>query len=135
MNIKGKNIAITGAILQLGTFFGIIGYIVAMLSAFQRMGAEGVGDSEALAGDISFALIATAIGLFMGLIGFIMMLIALFAFKYKAKWFLWLLAILSVLSIFRFPVGTITGTCLLVYLVVNAVKSGNKESTPNTPTD
>lgn len=128
MNTKGKKLAVTGVILQLGTLLGLIGYIIGMLSAFQKIGPEGVGDAEALANDISFALITTAIGLFIGLIGFVLMLIALFVFKYKAKWFLWLLSILSVLLIFRFPVGTIIGICLLAYLVTKVAKSRTEGS-------
>jgi len=119
MNIKGKKLAITGAVLQLGPLFGLIGTVIGMLSAFQTMGADGVGDSEALAGDISFALITTAIGLCIGLIGLVLMLIALFKSKYRALWFFWFLSVISILMLLRFPAGTIIGISLLIYLITH----------------
>ncbi len=47
------------------------------------------------------------------------MLIALFKFKYKARWFFWFLTGLSILMLPRFPAGTIIGISLLVYLITH----------------
>jgi hypothetical protein len=120
MNTKGKKLAISGSILLLaGPLFGLMGTIIGMLSAFQTMGSEGSENAEALASDIGFSLITTTIGLCIGIIGGIMMLIALFVVKYRAQWFFWYYAIMSTLGLFNFPVGTILGSLMLVYLITH----------------
>ena len=120
MNTKGKKLAITGSILLLGgPILGYVGTIIGMLSAFQTMGSEGTENTEALASDIGFSLVTTSIGLCIGIIGGIMMLIALFAVKYRASWFFWYYAIMATLGLFNFPVGTILGSLMLVYLITH----------------
>ncbi len=120
MKTKGKKLAITGSILLLGgPLFGLMGTIIGMLSAFQTMGSEGSENAEALASDIGFSLITTTIGLCIGIIGGIMMLIALFVVKYRAPWFFWYYVIMSTLGLFNFPVGTILGALMLVYLILH----------------
>ena len=126
MNTKGRTLALTGAWLQLGPLFGLIGTVIGMISAFQKMGAEGMGQPEALANDMGFALITTAIGLCFGIIGLILLLIALFGQKYRAPWFFWFLTIYSILWMFNFPVGTVLGICLLVFLITRKEEFKNK---------
>jgi hypothetical protein len=119
MNTRGRTLALTGAWFQLGPLFGLLGTVIGMISAFQKMGSEGTGQPEALAHDIGFSLITTAIGLVFGLIGLILMLIALFGQKYRAPWFFWFLIVLSILMLLRFFVGTIIGIGLLIYLTTH----------------
>jgi flagellar motor component MotA len=119
MITKGRTLALTGAWLQLGPLFGLFGSVIGMISAFQTMGEGGMGKPEALAEDIHFALITTAIGLVVGLVGLILMLIALFKFKYKEKWFFWFLIVISILMLPRVPAGTIIGMGLLIYLITH----------------
>lgn len=127
MNTKGKKLAITGAILLLGgPLFGLMGTIIGMLSALQTMGSEGSENAEALAGNIGFSLITTTIGLCVGIVGGIMMLIALFAAKYRAPWFFWYYAAMSTLGLFNFPAGTILGSLMLVYLITHRKEFKNK---------
>jgi biopolymer transport protein ExbB len=127
MNTKGKKLAIAGSILLLaGPLFGLLGTIIGMLSAFQTMGSEGSENAEALASDIGFSLITTTIGLCIGIIGGTMMLIALFVVKYRAPWFFWYYAIMSILGLFNFPLGTILGSLMLVYLITHRDEFKNK---------
>jgi len=119
MNIKGKKLAITGAILQLGLVLGIIGSLLGMIFAFQHRGAEGTTNTELLANDISFALISTIIGLCISIVGLIFIFIALFKSKYRAPWFFWFLIIWSILWILNFPFGTILGGAFLIYLIMH----------------
>jgi hypothetical protein len=119
MNTKGKTLALTGAWLQLGPLFGLLGTVIGMISAFQKMGSNGMGQPEALAKDIEFALVTTAIGAPFGLIGLILMLIALFKSKYRALWFFWFLVAWSILCIPNVPIGTICGVGLLYYLITH----------------
>ena len=141
MNTKGKKLAITGSILLLGgPLFGYMGTIIGMLSAFQTMGSEGTENTEALANDIGFSLITTSIGLCIGIIGGILMLVALFAVKYRAPWFFWYYVIMASLGVFNFPVGTILGSLMLVYLIMHRNEFINRPNqgmdfTGKTPVD
>jgi biopolymer transport protein ExbB len=135
MNINGKKLAITGSILLLGgPLFGLIGTIIGMLSAFQTMGSEGMGKPEALANDIWFALITRAIGLCVGVIGLIIMLIALFGKKYRDPWFFWFLTIYSIFWIINFPVGTVLGIGLLIFLLTHKKEFINRPNPKLDPT-
>lgn len=117
MNTSGRTLALTGVWFQLGPLFGLFGTIIGMIGAFQTMGSEGMGKPEALAEDIGVALITTAIGLCIGLIGLILILIAHFALKYKAPWLFWFLTVYSIFMMLNFPIGTVLGVCLLIYLI------------------
>lgn len=119
MRSTGKVLAITGAVLQLGSVVGLIGSLIGMFSALRTMGAEGAGNAEALANDIGFALIATAIGLCIALIGLVFILLALFGAGYRAPWFFRFLAVLSSLWILSLSWGTLIGIILLIYLILN----------------
>ncbi len=130
---KGRALAIIGTICFCGPLVGLIGTIVAVLSAFQMMGSESESSPEALANEMSLHLISTAIGLCLGILGIILLLIALFRSKYRAPWFFWILCVLSALWTLGFPVGTIVGFGLLVYLLRNKAEfKPNKSSEPST---
>lgn len=126
MNTIGKKLAITGAALQLGPILGLVGTIIGMISAFLTMGSAGMEQPEALADDIGFALITTAIGLCVGIVGLILMLVALFGSKYRAPWFFWFLMVWSVLWMLNIPVGTILGVGLLIYLITHKAEFNNQ---------
>ncbi len=131
MNKPGRTLALTGAWFQLGPLFGLFGTIIGMLGAFQTMGSEGMGKPESLADDIGVALITTAIGLCIGLIGLILMLIAIFRFKYRAPWLFWFLMVWSILMLFNFPIGTVLGIGLLVYLITHKDEFEAKTEPPS----
>lgn len=128
---KGKNLAVIGTICSCGPLFGLIGTVVIMLSAFQTMESGSEVSPEALANDIGIHLISTTIGLCLGAIGLILILIALFGSKYRAPWFFGVLCALSVLWMIGFPIGTIAGVALLVYLLKHKAEFKDKQS-PNT---
>lgn len=56
---------VVGIILGLGPLWGLLGTVVGMMMAFNRMGEAGMGNPEALAGDIAISLYTTAIGIIM----------------------------------------------------------------------
>lgn len=114
---KGRTLALWGAWLQLGPVFGMIGSVIGMTRAFNEIGTEGAGAPEVLAEHISLALRTTAYGMIPALIGFVLLLIALFSSKYRAPWFFWFMAIYACLSLLGFPVGTIIGIVILVYII------------------
>lgn len=53
---------VVGGLLALGPAWGLLGTVVSMILAFQRVGGGTPGEAEALAGDISLALWTTAVG-------------------------------------------------------------------------
>ncbi|HPR83389.1 MAG TPA: MotA/TolQ/ExbB proton channel family protein [Pontiellaceae bacterium] len=128
---KGKTFAIIGTICSCGPLVGLIGTVIAMLSAFQTIGSESKGSPEALANDIDIHLISTAIGLCLGILGIVLILIALLGSKYRAPWFFWVLCVLSALWMTGFPVGTIAGIGLLIYLLRNKAEFKKEQSTNN----
>ena len=117
MNQKGKQLAVWGVVLQLGTVVGLIGTIIGMVRAFGRLAESETAQTAALANDISIALYTTAAGSVVALVGIIMILVALFGVRYRAPWFQTVLWILSILWLLSFPIGTILGIVFIVYLV------------------
>jgi hypothetical protein len=113
---KGKTLAIIGAIFSLGPVLGMVGSVVAMVLAFQTMGAKGAASPEALAANIGLHIFSQAAGILLGAIGIIFILIALLRVKYRAPWFFNAGCVVSVLWMFGFPIGTIAGIMLLIYL-------------------
>jgi hypothetical protein len=118
-NQKGRKFALWGAWLQLGLVCGLGGTIIGMINAFGKIAENEIEDPALLANDISFALITTAIGLVPALLGLIFLGIALFGKKYRAAWFFWFLIIYSCFLALYFPVGTIMGLALIIYLIWN----------------
>ncbi len=117
MNQKGKQLAIWGVALQLGTVVGLIGTIIGMVQAFGRLATSETAQAAALANDISIALYSTVAGLVVALVGDILILVALFGVRYRAPWFRTALWVLSILWLIRFPIGTILAIVVMVYLV------------------
>ncbi len=116
---KGKCFAIIGIALQVAPIFGLLGMVIGMIRAFTKISSfQGQINPEALASNINFALITTAIGFAIGIAGLIFVALALFSFKYKAKWFFWTLIAFSVLWILNFPIGTVIGIVVIIYLVL-----------------
>jgi len=117
MNERGKLLAIWGAVLQLGAVVGLIGTIFSMLRAFARVTQSEIGQPEALVSDMAIALHATMIGAVVSLVGIVLLLVALFSARYRAPWFQTVLWILSILWLLSFPVGTVLGIVVIVYLI------------------
>lgn len=117
MNQEGKNLAIWGIALQLGMVVGLIGTIIGMVRAIGRLVESETAQSAALANDISIALYTTAAGSVVALVGIILILVALFGTRYRAPWFRTVLWVLSILWLLSFPIGTILGIIVMVYLV------------------
>lgn len=114
---QGRQLALWGAWLQLGPILGILGTVVGMVRAFGKISANDPASAEALASDISIALITTAIGMIPALVGLVLMGVALFVKKYRGSWFFWFLLVYGALCALEFPVGTVFGGALMIYLV------------------
>ncbi len=117
MNEKGKQLAVWGLILQLGSVVGLLGTLIGMVRVFNSVADAKTAQAGALSQDISAVLYPTIAGSVLGLIGIILILVALFRVRYRAPWFCTMLWILSVLWLLSFPIGTILGIIVIVYLV------------------
>lgn len=115
---KGRKLALWGACLQLGQVFGLLGTYIAGIGASNAIEAEGNGAAEAIASYINLALYTTAVGIIAVLIGIVLLLVALFSHRYRAPWFFWFMAIYSVLMLLAFPIGTVFGIVVLVYIIL-----------------
>jgi len=63
---RSKPLAVTGVLLLSAPLFSSIFTVIAMLRAFEKLRIAGAADPSALAGDISFALYGTMLGLVFG---------------------------------------------------------------------
>lgn len=113
---KGKITALIGSLLQLGPVFGLIGTLVGMLQMFSAISVQGADDSGAMSKGVNTALVTTEIGLVLALVGTVFLFVALFGQKYRSKWFYWVMMIYSIFSLIAFPVGTVIGILLLIYI-------------------
>ncbi len=117
MNENGKQLAIWGAVLQLGGVVGLLGTVIGMLGTFAEVSQSSMGQSETVASGIRGSLCAAIGGAAISLVGTVLLLVALFSARYRAPWFRVLLWVLSVIWLFSFPIGTVLGVVVIVYLV------------------
>ena len=71
-------ISITGVVVP--PLFGLVGTVVGMVGAFGELSDTGEADPEALAGDISFALLTTMWGIVISVIAFLILIGVLIRF-------------------------------------------------------
>jgi biopolymer transport protein ExbB/TolQ len=92
---RGKALALTGAILQLGPLVGLAGTIIGIRRAFEQLGTSGtgIGDPAHLSGAIGHVLIWALVGFALSVVGLVLLFIALLRYHYRAKWFLGFLAV------------------------------------------
>jgi len=115
MNSKGKQLARWGIVLQCGFLIGHLLWVILIVRAFLLMGT-GVQPSQALATRIGVAIYVELFASILFILSAVLLLIALFKMKYRAPWFKTALWIISVLWLFGFPIGTVLGIIVMVYL-------------------
>jgi len=114
---KGHWLAMIGAWMQLAPVLGMIGTIFGMIRAFKGLRSDTesqVGDPSLLSSAIGEVLIATFVGMSIALIGAVLMLVAVFACRYRSPWLFWLFIVLGLLYLLAFPLGTLIGVVFLV---------------------
>ncbi len=84
--------------MQMGPVLGVLGTFIGMGRAYSAL-AMGAEASEGMIADhVSLVLISTAIGLLFSCAGWILLLVAIFAKRYRAKW------LFSFLIVYGIPV-------------------------------
>ena len=115
----GKFLAIIGACLQVCHLIVMTRIAVKMWDVVMLTQGPGIGDTSKLANTIGDMLVAAGVGISCGLISLILILVSLFACRYRAAWLYWFLVIYSVIYLFAIPVGTVIGIVFLIYLLTN----------------
>jgi len=90
-----------------------------MRHAFSSLGSSGIGDRERLSVAIGDTLIATAIGLSVGIIGVMLIAVSVLVFRYRTPWIFWFSIIISILFLLVIPIGTIMGIVILIYSITH----------------
>jgi hypothetical protein len=137
ISLGGRTLAVLGTTMQLGNsvfFFAYAVGIVRMIKLTQDFSKQATHQTKidlnnplALVEEYfrqienigSGVLVASVIGVFIGLTGLVLIFIALIKQKYRAEWFFWFLAIYSVILLGVIPLGTVAGIILLVYCLTN----------------
>ena len=120
MNQKGKNIARIGVLLQLGLLIGFAVAAIGMAWAFSVMTPGKPIDKHTMFTFFDVVLVALSIGVILALIGAVLILLALFAARYRAPWFYSRLWAVSVLWLIALPVGTFLGILMMIYLATHS---------------
>lgn len=78
MKPSAKWTLIAGLICTLGApFVGLFFTVIAMVTAFNTLGQNGISDPKVLAGSVGTALVSTEIGLVIGIIGLPLIVLSL----------------------------------------------------------
>ena len=112
----GKMLAATGVLMQAVSVLALA-WCVGMMALAMRAAPEGVRESaEHVAAALGRIVLAMTMAGVISLSGWIMLAAALWSSRYRAPWFRRAATILSVLSLLNFPLGTILGIVVLLYL-------------------
>lgn len=123
---KGRWVALAGIVLFTGPIWGLLGTIIGMTRAFNTLGDSDSATPEALAENISTALVTTAIGISVGLLGVILILTALFGVKNRERWFYrWTIGLSIFWCVTTFPFGLIIGLPIIIMLRARRAEFSN----------
>jgi hypothetical protein len=103
--------------LQLAPVFGIIISGIQMVGKFAELEASRVSDEDpdVLSAPVGETIIPAAVGINIGLVGWALILISLFAFRFRAAWLYWFILVNSLVIGFAFPIGTGVALLLMGY--------------------
>jgi hypothetical protein len=73
-------------------------------------------DADSLASGIHTAQGIALLAVLSFLVGAIFAALALFKYRYRARWFYWVVVTAGILMLFAIPLGTVLGVLLLVYV-------------------
>ncbi|MDF7799740.1 hypothetical protein P4C99_09700 [Pontiellaceae bacterium B1224] len=116
MKPAGKLFAIWGLLFEAIFFVSLPYSIIGILDAFTSMAASGSAELSAIAPQLSNALYPLRFTFPIAAAGDLFLLIALFKFQYRSRWFLCAMWFLSVLWLPRFPIGTGMGIISIIRL-------------------
>lgn len=120
---KARWTAALGVALYTGPGWGLVGTLIGMLRAFDTLGKNIDASPEVLSQDIRIALLASMIGLGVGLIGAILILVTFLGTRYRESWFFWWSVCLSAFwCVLGFPIGLVAGLPLLILFLTKRME-------------
>lgn len=121
-----RKLAVLGTLFLAGPLIGRLVTLLSMINSFSTL-SNGNADPAALASDINSALVATLIGIALGLVGVVLVSLALFQRKNREPWFFRNVVVLSILwCILVFPLGIIVGIYLLIVFLTRKHEFSSK---------
>jgi serine/threonine protein kinase len=127
--MAGLGTAFLGASVLLFT-----GFLAQVFHIFDRNAQNVMAlDAEGLASGIQAAQMTGVLGVMTFLLGAVFASLALFKYRYRALWFHRVLVTAGILMLFAFPVGTVLGVLLLVYVGNRRGEFGAEEPGSTTP--
>jgi len=129
-SVAGKTAAIIGLLFQLGPLVGLGLTVTGMIAAFHNLGSTGISDPKVLSVAIGTVLTATMLGLILGCIGLVLISYALVFARVRTPWFFGALIAVALLWILSFPLGTLFGAVLLIYLFLHRAEFGARPPGP-----
>lgn len=125
---KARWLAALGVALYTGPIWGLVGTLIGMVRAFDTVDKSNAAPN-ALSQDIHLALMATMIGLEVGMIGAILILVTLLGTRYRESWFFWWSVCLSVFWCLQgFPIGLVAGLPLLILFLTKRAEFRRADS-------
>lgn len=126
---KARWLAVLGVALYTGPGWGLVGTVIGMVRAFDTLGKNSDATPELLSQDIRIAMMASMIGLGVGLIGAIVILVTFLATRYRESWFFWWSVCLSVFSCLQgLPFGLIAGLPILILFLTKRMEFRRADS-------
>jgi hypothetical protein len=117
MNSKGRILAVAGVALHLVFFLFLATSLAGLVQSLAGAGGSPEVQSQQMAAGIASSAGAIVAGVAAALLGMVLLLLALFSARYRAKWFLVAMWILSAWWLFSFPIGTAAGIAVMIQLV------------------
>ena len=135
---SGRNLALLGLLLQIAQVIGYGGALYTWTLATLARGAAALegAKNEGLTGHAgpglrpvsAYASQATVFTILyiVGVLGLFILAFALMKYRYRARWFFWVMAAYSAGLLFCFPVGTVFGFVFLNHLLLHQKEFGAK---------
>ena len=115
MHQQGKSLAVLGVSLQLALVVCGTMSVNHLILAFQRTAATSSPSPESLAVEVQHASTFSAVGAVLGIVGMGLILLTLFRFRYRARWYCGVLRPCACGWLRKLPSGTIWGIAMMVY--------------------
>lgn len=126
---KARWLATLGVALYTGPIWGLVGTLIGMIRAFDTVDKSNAAPN-ALSQDIRIAMMASMIGLGVGLIGAIVILVTLLGTRYRECWFFWWSVCLSIFSCLQgLPFGLVAGLPILILFLTKRAEFRRSDST------
>ena len=115
--MPGRRLAKIGGLMQIAPLIGLAGTVVGMIRAFETLGTAGTADSTALSKAIGEVLVWTAMGVSVALVGWVLLLTAMFAYSYRARWIFWLIVVQGMVTILSFKAVALIGVGMIALAI------------------